>query len=66
VEVVQADEDVCIAVTESQVEIQGRKMKCLTGRDLMGYVYVSVSKDRFVPISVKPAIGATRLAHDLV
>jgi hypothetical protein len=64
--VVQADQDVCIAVTESQVDIQGRKMKCLTGRDLMGYDYVSVDKDRFVPISVKPTIGATRLAHDLV
>jgi hypothetical protein len=66
VEVVQADEDMCIAVTESHVDIQGRKMKCLTGRDLMGYDYVSVGKDRFVSISVKPAIGATRLAHDLV
>jgi hypothetical protein len=32
---------------------------------LMGYNYVSVGKDGFVPISVKPAIGATRLAHDL-
>jgi hypothetical protein len=66
VEVVQADEDVCIAVTESQVNIQGGKMKCLTGRDLMGYDYVSISKDEFVPISVKPTIGAIRLAHDLV
>jgi hypothetical protein len=66
VEVVQADEGMCIAVMESQVDIQGGKMKCLTGRDLMGYNYVSVSKDRFVLISVKPAIGATRLAHDLV
>jgi hypothetical protein len=66
VEVVQADEDVCIAVTESQVNIQGGKMKCLTGKDLMGYDYVSVGKDGFVPISVKPVIGATRLAHDLV
>jgi hypothetical protein len=64
--VVQADEDVCIAMTESQVYIQGGKMKCLTGGDLMGYDYVSVGKDGFVPISVKPAIGATRLAHDLV
>jgi hypothetical protein len=64
--VVQADQDVCIAVTESQVDIQGRKMKCLTGRDLMGYDYVSVDKDGFVPISVKPIIGVTRLAHDLV
>jgi hypothetical protein len=64
--VVQADEDVCIAITESQVDIQGGKMKCLTGTDLMGYDYVSVGKDGFVLISVKPAIGATRLAHDLV
>jgi hypothetical protein len=62
--VVQADEDVCIAVTESQVNIQGGKMKCLTGRDLMGYDYVSISKDEFVPISVKSTIGAIRLAHD--
>jgi hypothetical protein len=64
--VVQANEDMCIAVTESQVDIQGRKMKCLIGRDLTVYDYVSIGKDRFVPISVKPAIGATRLAHDLV
>jgi hypothetical protein len=41
-------------------------MKCLTGTDLMGYDYVSIDKDGFVSISVKPVIGATRLAHDLV
>jgi hypothetical protein len=41
-------------------------MKCLIGRDLTGYDYVSTSKGGFVPISVKSAIGATRLAHDLV
>jgi hypothetical protein len=64
--VVQADEDVCIAVIESQVDIQGRKMECLTGRDLTGNNYVSIGKDGFVPISVKPAIGATQVAHDLV
>jgi hypothetical protein len=66
VQLVQADEDVCITMTECQVDIQGGKMKCLTGKDLMGYDYISVSKDGFVPISVKPAISATRLAHDLV
>jgi hypothetical protein len=27
----------CVAVIESQVDIQGGKMKCLTDRDLMGY-----------------------------
>jgi hypothetical protein len=37
VEVLQADEDMCVAVIESQVDIQGGKMKCLTDRDLMGY-----------------------------
>jgi hypothetical protein len=66
VEVVQADEDVCIIVAKSQVDIQEGIMKCLTGMDLMGYYYVSIGKDEFVRISVKPAIGATRLAHDLV
>jgi hypothetical protein len=40
-------------------------MKCLTGMDLMGYDYVSIDKDGFVPKSVKLVIGATRLAHDL-
>jgi hypothetical protein len=66
VEVVQANEDVCIAVNESQGDIQGGEMKCLTGRDLTSYGYVSIDKDGFVPISVKPTIGTTQLAHDLV
>jgi hypothetical protein len=65
VEVVQADEEVCVAVAESQVNILGGKMECLPGKDLTAYNYISVGKDGFVPISVKPAIGATRLAHDL-
>jgi hypothetical protein len=65
VEVVQADEEVCVAVAESQDDIIGRKMECLSGKDLTGYDYISVDKDGFVLISVKPAIGATRLAHDL-
>jgi hypothetical protein len=66
VEVVQANEDVCITVAKSQVNTQEGNMKCLTGMDLTGYDYVSIGKDGFVQISVKPAIGATRLTHDLV
>jgi hypothetical protein len=31
----------------------------------MGYDYISVGKDGFVPISVKPTISATQLAYDL-
>jgi hypothetical protein len=65
VEVVQDNEEVCVAVAESQVDILGRKMECLSGKDLMGYDYMSIDKDGFVAISVKPVIGATRLAHDL-
>jgi hypothetical protein len=40
-------------------------MEYLSGNDLMGYDYISVGEDGFVLISVKPTIGATRLAHDL-
>jgi hypothetical protein len=65
VEVVQADEEVCFVVAESQVDILGGKMECLSGKDLTGYDYISIDKDGFIPISVKSAIGATRLAHDL-
>jgi hypothetical protein len=52
-------------MAESQVNTLGVKMECLSGKDLMGYEYISVGKDGFVPIGVKPVIGATRLAHDL-
>jgi hypothetical protein len=52
-------------VAKSQVVILGRKMECLSGKDLTGYNYISVRKDGFVPISVKPTIGVTRLAHDI-
>jgi hypothetical protein len=65
VEVVQADEEVCITVAESQVDILGGKMECLSSKDMTWYDYISVSKDGFLPISVKLAIGVTRLAHDL-
>jgi hypothetical protein len=65
VEVVQADEEVCIAMAKSQVDILGGKMECLSGKDLMGYDYISIGKDGFVLRSVKPMIGATWLSHDL-
>jgi hypothetical protein len=47
-EVVQVDEEVCIAIDESQVDILGGKMECLSGTDLMGYNYISVGKNGFV------------------
>jgi hypothetical protein len=65
VEVVQADEELCVAMADCQVDILGGKMECLSSKDLTGYDYISVGKDGFVPISVKSMIGVTRLAHDL-
>jgi hypothetical protein len=65
VEVVQDNEEVCVVVAESQVDILGGKMECLSGNDLMGYDYISIGKDGFVLISVRSAISVTRLALDL-
>jgi hypothetical protein len=65
VEVVQANEDVCVAMAKSQVDKLGGMMECLSSKDLTEYNYISVGKDGFVPISVKPVIGATRLAHSV-
>jgi hypothetical protein len=66
VEAVTADDTECVAVAESQVDVQGGQVECLTGRDLSDYDYVSVSKDGFVPISVKPMTSAIRLTDDII
>jgi hypothetical protein len=50
VEVVRADESVCVAMTEPQ---EG-EVRCLMGRDLSKYDYISVGHDGFVPINIKP------------
>jgi hypothetical protein len=41
-------------------------MSCLMGCDLTDYDYVSVGKDGFVPISVKPITSMTRLSGDML
>jgi hypothetical protein len=66
VDLLGVDEMACIAVTESQVDILGGQMRCLTGRDLAEYDYVSVSKEGFVPISIKPMVSTTWLSSDIV
>jgi hypothetical protein len=52
VEVVEADNSACIAVTEVSVDWQLGNMQCLTGRDLSDYDYISIGKNGFVPINV--------------
>jgi hypothetical protein len=51
-------------VTESQVDVQGGLMRCLAGRDLSEYDYVSIGKGGFIPISVKPTRSMTQLNND--
>jgi hypothetical protein len=60
VEIVQVDDSACIALAESPSDFQDKEVKCLTGRDLSEFDYVSVGQDGFVPISVKP-MTVTRL-----
>jgi hypothetical protein len=66
VEMVEADEEACVAMVESQIDVQDRFMKCLSGQDLSEYDYISMGKDGFVPISVKPMTSSTQLANSLL
>jgi hypothetical protein len=64
VEVVEADEGACIAMTESQVDVHGGLMRCVTGRDLSEYDYLSIGRNGFVPISVKLTRSMTWLNNN--
>jgi hypothetical protein len=66
VEVVEADEVACVAMTETQMDVQDGCMECLTGQDLTDYDYVSVRKDGFVWISVKSTTSSTRLTNNVL
>lgn len=55
VEVIEADNSACIALTEAPVDWQHGDMRCLTGRDLSDYDYVSIGRDGFVPVHAQPA-----------
>jgi hypothetical protein len=55
VEVIEADNSACIALTEAPVDWQHGEMRCLTGRDLSDYDYINIGKDGFVPINAQPA-----------
>jgi hypothetical protein len=66
VEITEADDSKCVAMAESHVNIQGGEMGCLWGQDLMGYDYVSVNKNGFIPITVKLMMSETRLLNGVV
>jgi hypothetical protein len=54
IEVVHADASAYIALADWQ----HGSVQCLSGKDLTGYDFFSVSKDGFVPVSVQPASRA--------
>jgi hypothetical protein len=56
VEIVRADDSTCVALPESPSDFQDKEVKCLTGRDLSEFDYVSVGQDGFMPVSIKPMI----------
>jgi hypothetical protein len=55
VEVVHADASSYIALSNTTTDWQHGSAQCLSGKDLTGYDFFSVSKEGFVPVSVKPA-----------
>jgi hypothetical protein len=62
VEVVPAEDPMCVVVAEAPSNGGGEFMPCLSRRDLNSYDYISVSKDGLIPVNVKPT-KVTRLNH---
>jgi hypothetical protein len=62
VEVIRAGDSACVASVESSGDFQDREIRCLTGRDLSEFDYISIGHGSFVPVSVRPMI-MTHLEH---
>jgi hypothetical protein len=56
--VVHADASAYIALTDATAGWQHGSAQCLLGRDLIGYDFLSVSREGFMPVSIKPASEA--------
>jgi hypothetical protein len=51
--VVHADASAYIALADATADWQHGGAQCLSGRDLIGYDFLSISKEGFVPVSIK-------------
>jgi hypothetical protein len=58
IEVVHADASAYIALVDAMANWQHGSAQCLSGKDLTGYDFFNVCRDRFVPMSVQPASEA--------
>jgi hypothetical protein len=56
--VVHANTSAYIALVDAMIDWQHGGAQCLSGRDITGYNFLSVSKEGFVSVSVKPASEA--------
>jgi hypothetical protein len=52
------DTSAYIALADATTGWQHGNAQCLSGKDLISYDFLSVSKDGFVPVSVQLASGA--------
>jgi hypothetical protein len=57
-EVVHTDASAYITLADTTVDWQHGNIQCLLGKDLIGYDFLSVSNDGFVPVFVQPTSGA--------
>jgi hypothetical protein len=55
---VHADASAYIALADATTDWQHGSAQCLSRIDLIGYDFLSVSKEGFVPVSVKSAFEA--------
>jgi hypothetical protein len=62
IEVVHADTSAFVALADASVDWQYGNIQCLSGQDLLGYDFLSVTRDGFVPMSVQP-ISSSRLSN---
>jgi hypothetical protein len=58
IEVVHTDASVYIALADATPDWQHGSAQCLSAKDLTGYDFLSVSKEGFVSVSVKPTSEA--------
>ena len=58
VEIVHADTSTYIAMADASANWQHGDAQCLSGLDLSDFDFLSVTKDGFVPVVVKPVVAA--------
>jgi hypothetical protein len=55
---VHIDASAYISLADATADWQHGSAQCLSGKDLTSYDFLSVSKEEFVPVSIKPASEA--------